>query len=571
MMWRIATGVLALLLLAAAVPAVRYLRQQPAPLPPPVHVGFVAPDGAGFTVGDSTLDAAFSHDGRTVAFAAVTGGRVSLWRQPLDGRPAPIPGTEGAAFPAWKPGDGVIAFAAGGMIRQAALDDGRVRDLVAAPAAAGLSWLADGSLVFAPSAAGPLKRLAAGTVSDATALQEGDRAHAWPMAAPGGFTYLALRADGTRVVRWRRGEAEVELTRASGHGVVIDDVLLFARDGVLLGQRLDAERGALTGRAVALAPEVGVTRGGRAAFAGTGRVLLAGPASSGARELYWADLDGTRLESILEPGDLWQVRLSPRGDLAAVTALDPLLRTLDVYAVPLSSPASARRLSLSLGADSDPTFAPDGREVLFRSDGGGNPALIARRVEASGTEERRVPTTLVSATPTDWRDNRVLVHAADAGTGRDLWVLDTATGAAQQLTRGGFNEWDARWSPDGAAIAYVSDEGGAANVYVEPFPGDGTRVRVSFAGGARPQWQRDGRALFFIRGDAIVRAPRRDDSLSFLPPETVIRAAGLEDFAIGRDGRRLAILAGAVRAERPAIANIGWRATPDLSQVPANR
>ncbi|MGE0443791.1 MAG: TolB family protein [Vicinamibacterales bacterium] len=557
MIWRAATALLVALFVLAAVPAVRHLREQPPPAPPAVRASFLAPPGASLTIGAATLDAALSPDGRTVVFAAVSDGRVTLWQQPLDGRAERIPGTEGAAHPAWKASGGVIAFAAGGVIRQVALSNFERRDLVAAPTPAGLAWLTDGSLVFAPTGNGPLVRLQNGARSDATRLRDGDRAHVWPAVADDGFTYLALREDGRHVIRWRRHDMDVELGRASGHGQLVGDSLVFSRDGVLLAQRIDRERGAPAGRAVPLLPGVGESQG-RTAFAASARVILAGLPHAGNQELYWVDTAGVRRGTIVEPGDLWQVRVSPQGDYAALTAFDPLLRTLDVFAVPLSSPADARRVSLSLGADSDPVWAPRGGELLFRSDSAGNARLLSRRVSPTEAQERLVDTPLVGATPTDWRADQVLLSARGANGRRDIWMLDLATGEPRQLTSGGFNEWDAAWAPRGDAFAYVSDEGGAANVYVEPFPPTGARVRVSFAGGQRPQWRDNGRSLLFMRQDEIVRAERRDDGFSFTTPQTVIRVDRLIDFSVRQTTEDMAILAGLLRADQAAASIVDW-------------
>jgi hypothetical protein len=46
-------------------------------------------------------------------------------------------------------------------------------------------------------------------------------------------------------------------------------------------------------------------------------------------------------------------------------------------------------------------------------------------------------------------------------------------------------------------MAYVSDESGAQEVYVQPIGKAGKR-RVSTSGGVGPRWRRDGRELFFI-------------------------------------------------------------------------
>ena len=88
------------------------------------------------------------------------------------------------------------------------------------------------------------------------------------------------------------------------------------------------------------------------------------------------------------------------------------------------------------------------------------------------------------------------------------------------MARSGFNESDARWSPDGRWVAYISDEPGRPEIFVERWPQDGRKWRVTSAGGTRPRWQRDGRGLFFLRDGAVMRAElaERGADVSFGTP-----------------------------------------------------
>ena len=51
--------------------------------------------------------------------------------------------------------------------------------------------------------------------------------------------------------------------------------------------------------------------------------------------------------------------------------------------------------------------------------------------------------------------------------------------------------------PDGRFLAYVSDESGREEIYVQAFPGPSERIPVSIDGGREPLWSADGRELFF--------------------------------------------------------------------------
>jgi len=76
-----------------------------------------------------------------------------------------------------------------------------------------------------------------------------------------------------------------------------------------------------------------------------------------------------------------------------------------------------------------------------------------------------------------------------------------------------FDERQAQFSPDGKWIAYQSNETGQFEIYVQPFPGSGTKQRISASGGAQVRWRKDGRELFFIALDSrLMAAPVELDS-----------------------------------------------------------
>ncbi len=71
--------------------------------------------------------------------------------------------------------------------------------------------------------------------------------------------------------------------------------------------------------------------------------------------------------------------------------------------------------------------------------------------------------------------------------------------AARPLLAGDYGERTPSLSPDGSWLAYISNETGAYEVYVRPFPDvDSRRWQVSTDGGLQPVWSRDGRELFYL-------------------------------------------------------------------------
>lgn len=559
---RLSVFVLAVAVVILAVPAVRHLREQPPPPPPILRLTLGAPPDTELGSGDEALDAAISPDERQIVFVATRNGTAMLWRRTLESDAAqPIDGTEGARLPAWSPDGSSVAFFAGGQLRRVPVAGGNATPLAEAPSPAGVAWLADGSLLFTPQANGNIRRLRDGATTDATTLGPGERAHVFPTsAAPiGSFAYTSVADSGRRTVRLVRDDGEHDLTTTSGHGQIAADVLLHVRDGALLTQRVDPGTGTLLGRALAALNDVGVSTSGHALFVASPRVLLSSSSSMRARELTWYDLSGQRTGMAGDAGDYWQVRLSPDDRDAAVTITAPLLRTLDVWIVPTNGRRDVEPLTLALAADSDPVWSSDGRTIAYRSLQSGRPALFTRRTHDRDASETRLGGEEIEGTPSDWRGRAITFHARDQASGYDIWSLDPSTLMRTAVVTDAFNETDGRWSPDGRWLAYVSDEPGHPEIYARN--STGTRVRVSFAGGSRPRWGRDGRSLFFQRGTSLVRSTLEDTSAPrFSPAVEVVTAADVRDFDVAHSRDALiAIVPVRTAVSVPVSAIVDWQ------------
>ena len=60
------------------------------------------------------------------------------------------------------------------------------------------------------------------------------------------------------------------------------------------------------------------------------------------------------------------------------------------------------------------------------------------------------------------------------------------------------------FSPDGHWLAYISDESGRQEIFVQPYPGPGGKWQISTEGGNEPAWSRNGRELFFRSGSKMM-------------------------------------------------------------------
>ena len=564
MIWRAAAVALLVVVALLAWPLVQRYREAPPPPPQLVRLPFTAPPGAELGAGDDALDASIAPGGDIIAFVASSNGISRLWQRRVDADTASaLAGTVGARSPVWSPDGRRLAFVAQGKLKQLTLATGAVQDL-ADVAPGGIAWLDDGSIVFGTNEAPTLTVLRDGRRTAATELRPGDRSHAWPARAPGGFVYIATQSDGRRAIRFAHAGAVHDLGTTDGHALVAGSIVLHVRGGALLAQPLDADKGTLTGRATALATAAG-TLDGRALIAASPRLLLVAPPSTRARELVWLEPDGTRGPPASDHGDYWQVRLAPDDRTAAVTLLEPQLRTLDVYTVPLQPGRVTLGVSLALAADTDPVWAPDGVRVLFRSLQGGTPRLYTREAGHQGVPIDPVEHAEPGAVPSDWRSGAgMLVTAATTRGDTDLFIVESA--GTKPVVSSRFNESDGRWSPDGRMLAYVSDEFGQPDVFVQRWPSGG-RVRVSSAGGHHPRWGRDGRALYWLRGAEIVRVSLTLDPLSVSAPVSVATMTGLRDFDAAHHGDRLlAILPAATFSPGEIRALVDWQGGVPASQ-----
>jgi len=119
------------------------------------------------------------------------------------------------------------------------------------------------------------------------------------------------------------------------------------------------------------------------------------------------------------------------------------------------------------------------------------------------------------------QDGRLLAFIeVNPTTGYDIWVLrmgDPSPGSgqvpsagsgqvrkAQPFLRTPFNESVPRFSPDGRWLAYISDESGRYEIYVQPYPGPGGKWQISTEGGTEPVWNPNGRELFYRSGNKMM-------------------------------------------------------------------
>src|SRR6266487_4274627 len=399
----------------------------------------------------------------------------------------------------------------------------------------------------------------------------GEIDHAWPDVLPNGKGVLfTVRFRGKNGARGRISLSIAVADIPSGkHRVIVDDamyaryttsghLLYVTTNKTLMVVPFDQNSMKVVGEPTAL------TEGMRLGFLGgsadlavsaTGTLVYATGAGEGKQELVWVTRDGKA--QAVDPD--WPCTyvgfpaLSPDGKWLAVARV----ANAEPFNIWIKRLDRGPSIKLTLeGMDKyGPEWTPDGRSVTFSSTHAtGAIDLWTKRADggAQAVMQLHEKGNLYNAR---WSpDGKWLLFQTDIaspGSGDILGIrpgIDTAPVPVVATT---FTEMSPAFSPNGRWLAYTSNETGADEIYVVPFPNTGAgKWAISAGGGTEPLWSHRGNELFYrdASGDLVAVEVHTNPTFSLGRSVALFPAAGFSSlrfapqYAVALDNRRFLMI-----------------------------
>ena len=528
----LAVAAVAVVALGAAGWFRAHLRFGPAGMP--VRFTITAGDDVRPFATFTSWSATVSPDGRFLVYAGAGGpGNYQYYVRRIDQLEArPLPGTVNANQALFSPDSKWLAFetVSTGKLSKIPLDGGEPIPLTDATGNNGGTWSSRGEIILGwegkfhglsrvSDAGGPLVQV---TQPDSST----DEHHLWPLVLADGKTIVFTLESGNQ-----RSRAQLAITSLDDGvvhplgivglralGVVANRLVYLQANGTVMAVPFEIRRHRVTGTAVAVLDSIPVCRtcnGDAPIYLSTGGSLtyIRGTVPS---RIVWVDRSGGTHAATPDARVFANPRTSPDGRRIAVT-VSAELDDVWIYDLATGTPTKMT----SGGNNSNPEWNVDGSQVFYISDRSGRNALWHQAVDLSGEAEMVHGTEDVFTAGLSPDNVTLLTTRPPSGT--TLYALRIGGDTVPRSVGPGSVP---RFSPDGHAVAYVSNESGADEVFVRPASESGARIQLSAGGGSEPVWSPDGHHVYYVNRGRLMVA-------NLLPGPT-LRLASRDSLFIGR-------------------------------------
>jgi serine/threonine-protein kinase len=357
------------------------------------------------------------------------------------------------------------------------------------------------------------------------------------------------------VVDLKTGKVKVVIEDGGNAVYSPNGYMLFARGEVILATQFDLARLEVRGNPVA------VWYGVSTPFPFVpGFYFLRGQGT-----LFYlpGEVGGSRQLALLEPaGELhpWSPELrpvdnspEPSPDGRRFVASLANARGIDELWISDLARPGFRRLGTDPNADCfGPRWTPDGKRIVYRRRGGDDRDGLYMQDVEGGTARRILKNENASTLyiADSWLpDGSALILGREVASKRGLFVLpysedESDSTKLRRFLPTAFNQFDARLSPDGRLLAYISDESGKTMTNIVELRADGSTgrpVEVAATGSRGHLWSADGKTLFVedernrVMKVAVTRTPEL--AVSVPTPLFDLQKLGVAMWSVLPDGR----------------------------------
>jgi Tol biopolymer transport system component len=166
--------------------------------------------------------------------------------------------------------------------------------------------------------------------------------------------------------------------------------------------------------------------------------------------------------------------------------------------------ASAIPLSRGGSRVPSPVWSPDSKRIVFASLRNGRHVLYEKTVADTSAERTIFQPDDNSGLPRGWSKDQawIVFNRIDPDTKWNIYrVQASGTAAPMPLVRGPAIEVGGWPSPDNHWLAYLSDEAGHLDLFVQAFPDGGSKTQVATGGIQQCWWMPDGRRFLYTKRD----------------------------------------------------------------------
>jgi len=454
-----------------------------------------------------------SDDGAWLAYqASVDGGPPRLFVRDLSGFDArELEGTENAELPFFSPDGDWLGFWVNDTIYRSPVSGGT--PLVVGTvrgAARGGAWETDSTMVLGGNNRGLVRLdIDTGNLTEITEVNPDreEEFHAWPSILPDGehllFSVVTSASSDIALMdfasgRWEFVAGTEDATQPhyldSGH-------LVFFRGGSLFAAPFSPSQPTLTGPSIPVRDNVlEKTNAGHKigyfSVSGNGTLVYV-PAGEWSPEnnIVSVDREGNATEVGSDPGVYgYGIGLSPSGSHVVVTNNITGNGAIEVHDLTRGTVTV-----LSRGSSIYPVWMPEGDQILYAPFRGPSFDIWITAADGTGEPERLLDRPDGQLPSSVTRDGRfAALTEGDPVTGSDIHILSLEDRTLEPFRATDWREQDPAFSPDGRYLAYISNQSGRDEVYVEAISGSDMRVTISSNGGRWPRWSSDGDELFYI-------------------------------------------------------------------------